>query len=185
MQKQDIVFEGERIIGEQIYIRPITKDDTDNIIKWRNSDAVRPYFIYQKDFTRESHEHWLDTMIFSGKGFQFIICDKETDEPLGSSFLRDYDTEHNKSEYGIFLGENKTKGRGIGVEANILTLAFAFEKKKMHKVFSRIFVDNEPSIRMVKRAGMTEEGILRGTVRVKGVYRDMALLSILEDDWKL
>ena len=38
----------ERIYGEQVYLRPITPDDTDLIIEWRNSEAVRPYFIYQK-----------------------------------------------------------------------------------------------------------------------------------------
>ena len=28
----------ERIYGEQVYLRPITRDDTDLIIEWRNSD---------------------------------------------------------------------------------------------------------------------------------------------------
>ena len=43
----------DKIYGERVYIRPITEEDTDLIIAWRNSDAVRPYFIYQKPFTRE------------------------------------------------------------------------------------------------------------------------------------
>ena len=51
----------DRIYGERVYIRPITEEDTDLIIKWRNSDAVRPYFIYQKPFTREGHLNWLKT----------------------------------------------------------------------------------------------------------------------------
>ena len=52
----------EKIIGERVYLRPITIEDTDRIVTWRNSDAVRPYFIYQKPFTKEGHLYWLHTM---------------------------------------------------------------------------------------------------------------------------
>ena len=44
-----------------IYLRLMTWDDTDLIVKWRNSDAVRRNFIYQALFTREGHEHWIRT----------------------------------------------------------------------------------------------------------------------------
>ena len=72
-----------RIVGKQVYIRPITdsEEDTNNIIRWRNSDVVRPYFIYQKPFTVEGHRHWLETEVFTGKAFQFIVCQIE-EEPL-------------------------------------------------------------------------------------------------------
>ena len=64
----------DKIYGERVYIRPITEEDTDLIIAWRNSDAVRPYFIYQKPFTREGHMEWLETMIGTGRAYQFIVC---------------------------------------------------------------------------------------------------------------
>ena len=92
----------ERIYGERVYLRPITLDDTDLIIEWRNSEAVRPYFIYQKPFTREGHLNWLRTMIDTGCGYQFIVCTIEGDKPIGCTYLRDYDREHNKIEYGVF-----------------------------------------------------------------------------------
>ena len=46
----------EKIIGKTVYLRPITDEDTNLIINWRNSDAVRPYFIYQKPFKKEGQE---------------------------------------------------------------------------------------------------------------------------------
>ena len=42
MDRQQIVIEGEGI-----YLRKITFEDTDNIIRWRNSDSVRTHFIDQ------------------------------------------------------------------------------------------------------------------------------------------
>ena len=49
----------QKIEGKQIYLRPITMEDTDRIVSWRNQDRVRHNFIYQKLFTKESHENWV------------------------------------------------------------------------------------------------------------------------------
>lgn len=38
----------QKIEGKQIYLRPITMEDTDRIVSWRNQDRVRHNFIYQK-----------------------------------------------------------------------------------------------------------------------------------------
>jgi len=168
-----------RIYGEHVYLRPITVEDTDNIIKWRNSDTVRPYFIYQKPFTREGHLHWLETMINTKKGYQFIVCQIEDDKPIGSTFLRDHDKENNKIEYGMFLGSDDIKGKGIGREICNLTWNFAFEQLNVHKIFSRILGDNILSRRSCERAGMIEEGYLKDDVCIAGEYRDLAWLSII------
>ena len=36
-----------------IYLRLMMREDTDLIVAWRNSEAVRRNFIYQEPFTRE------------------------------------------------------------------------------------------------------------------------------------
>ncbi len=167
----------DKIIGKKVYIRPITEEDTDLIIEWRNSEAVRPYFIYQKPFTREGHLNWLKTMIETGCGYQFIVCKIEDDTPIGCTYLRDYDREHNKIEYGVFLGSENVKGQGIGTEILGLTLQFAFETLKVHKVFARAFSDNQASIGSFLKGGFNKEAYLKDEVRVNGEYRDIVLLG--------
>lgn len=167
----------DKICGKQVYIRPITEEDTDNIIKWRNSDAVRPYFIYQKPFTREGHLNWLRSMIETGCGYQFIVCRIEDDMPIGCTYLRDYDREHNKIEYGVFLGSEEVKGRGIGAESLALTLQFAFDTLDVHKVFARAFSDNLASIGSFLKGGFEKEAYLKDEVFVNGEYRDIVLLG--------
>lgn len=171
----------KRRIGEQVYLRPITasEEDTANIIRWRNSDAVRPYFIYQKPFTPEGHQQWLEQEIFSGKGFQFIVCNREDDRPVGCTYLRDYDAHNRKAEYGMFLGEPMEKGKGIGKEIVALTLQFCFEELGLHKVFSRVFADNVPSIQSLIRCGFVQEAYLRDEEFVNGEYRDMVWMAVI------
>ena len=173
-----------RITGKQVYLRPITdsEEDTNNIIRWRNSDVVRPYFIYQKPFAVEGHTKWLEKEIFSGRGFQFIVCRVEDDKPIGCTYLRDYDSNARKAEYGMFIGEQIEKGKGIGTEILGLTMEFAFGTLKLHKVFSRIFADNPASIHSVSNNGFEQEAYLKDEEFVNGEYRDIVILAKINPD---
>ena len=165
------------IMGQQVYLRQITQEDTDDIIRWRNSEEVRPFFIYQKPFTKEGHLKWLETMINSGKGYQFIVCRKEDHKPIGSTYLRDYDTHARKAEYGVFIGEKEEKGKGIGTEILNLTLQFAFHVLHLHKVSARVFSDNQASLRCFLKNGFEQEGYFKEEEYVNGNYRDIIFLG--------
>lgn len=173
-----------RITGTQVYLRPITdsEEDTNNIIRWRNSDEVRPYFIYQKPFTVEGHMHWLKNEIFAGKGFQFIVCKVEDDKPIGCSYLRDYDSYSRKAEYGFFIGEAKEKGKGIGTEMLKLTMDFAYQELKIHKLFARAFANNPASIHSFLKNGFEQEAYLKDEEFVNGEYRDVVFLAKINPD---
>lgn len=97
----------QKIEGKQIYLRPITMEDTDRIVSWRNQDRVRHNFIYQKLFTKESHENWMHTQVETGHVVQFIICEKNNDRPVGSVYFRDIDHD-NKKRNMEFLSEKRT-----------------------------------------------------------------------------
>ena len=142
-----------RDTGAGIYLRLMTREDTDRIVAWRNSDAVRKNFIYQALFTRESHENWIRTHVETGDVVQMIICDLANDKPLGSVYIRDIDRHHNKAEYGIFIGEADARGRGVGTAAAKLML------------------------RSYEKAGFRREGLLRDDVCIEGDYRDIVWMA--------
>ena len=164
-------------VSAGVYLRPMTYDDTDLIVAWRNSDAVRKNFIYQALFTRESHENWIRTMVETGKVVQMIICDSASDKPLGSVYIRDIDRHHNKAEYGIFIGESSARGRGIGTAAAGLMLRYCFEEEKLHRVYLRALSDNAVAIRSYEKAGFVKEGYLKDDVCIDGQYRDIVWMA--------
>lgn len=167
-----------------IYLRPMTGDDTDLIVKWRNSDAVRLNFIYQEPFTREGHESWIRNMVETGKVVQMIICETKDDTPLGSVYIRDIDRRHNKAEYGIFIGEESARGRGIGTAAASLMLEYCFREEKLHRVYLRAFASNARAIRSYEKAGFVREGLLREDVCIEGEYRDIVWMAAINPDMK-
>lgn len=162
-----------------IYLRPMTEEDTDLIVAWRNSDGVRRHFIYQAMFTREGHLNWLNSVIKPGKASQMIICESATDEPLGSVYIRDIDREHRKGEYGIFIGEDAARGRGVGTAAAMLMIRYAFEELKLHRLFLRVYADNLRAVRSYEKAGFVREAYLKDDVYVNGAFRDIILMAVL------
>lgn len=162
-----------------IYLRRMTREDTDLIVAWRNSDAVRKNFIYQELFTRESHENWIRTKVETGDVVQMIICDLAANKPLGSVYIRDIDRKHNKAEYGIFIGEASARGRGVGTAAAKLMLCYCFEEEKLHRVYLRAFAENMAAIRSYEKAGFLQEGKLRDDVCIDGEYCDIVWMAAL------
>lgn len=171
--------DNNRILkGESIILTPITYEDTSYIVKWRNNQEVRKNFIFQTTFTNEMHENWMRSYVESGKVVQFIIRVGDEKTPVGSVYLRDLDWKNKKAEFGIFIGETTMQGRGIGREATRLICTFAFEELKLHKVFLRVFADNERALKSYESAGFVREGCFKDDILDVTGYRDMIFMAM-------
>lgn len=167
---------------ENIYLRPITEDDTEMVLRWRNSEAVKKYFIYRKDITPEEHQSWLDTKVKTGKVAQFIIHLCENDMPIGSVYMQSIDPVHKNAEYGIFIGEGAALGRGCGTDAAKLAIRYAFEELGLHKLYLRVISDNERAVRSYEKAGFVIEGVLKDDIYVDGRFCDVTRMAVIREE---
>lgn len=164
----------------KVSLRNITLDDTNNIVKWRNNPNVKKNFCLQDDLTVEVHENWFKTRILTGDVKQFIIKDEEQNNDVGSTYLRDIDMKNKKAEFGIFIGEDSARGRGIGSESVKLTIKYAFEELKLHKVFLRVFANNIQAIKAYEKAGFEYEGTSKDDIILpSGEYQDIIFMAII------
>lgn len=167
------------IEGEKVILRPISAEDTESILRWRNKEAVRSNFIYRETLTREEHEKWLEEKVRKGTVCQFIIEAKETGAGVGSVYLRDLDYGNRKCEFGIFIGEDSFRGKGLGTESARLATGFAFEQLNMNKVYLRVLAENERAYRSYLRAGFRKDGTAREDVLIDGRFHDVIFMSII------
>lgn len=165
-----------------IYLRPMVEDDTDLIVKWRNQRNVRDYFIYQADFTREGHLYWLHEVVEKGHAAQMMICEKETDKPVGSVYIRDIDHTHHKGEYGIFIGEESARGKGVGTLAAKLMIEYGFKELGLHRIYLRVLSGNEQAVRSYEKAGFVKEGYLKDDAYINGKYVDIIWMAIVNEE---
>lgn len=172
-----------------IYIRPMTYDDIDDIVRWRNSEGVRKYFIYRGDFTHDNQIDWMKNHVETGAVAQMIICrkndlessDKE-EKKLGCVYIRDVDHKNKKGEYGIFIGEDSARGCGVGTKAAKLMLKYGFSELGLHRIYLRVLEGNERAVRSYEKAGFVKEGFLKDDVFVDGEYLSVTWMAVVNTE---
>lgn len=65
-------------------------------------------------------------------------------------------------------------------EAAQKIVAFGFENMNLVRIQARCFVENLGSERVMQKAGMSFEGIIRKGMFVKGKHQDLKLYSIIK-----
>lgn len=140
------------IKGNKIYLRPITMQDTNLIVKWRNTEFVRENFIFRENFTAEMHQNWMKSKVAIGSVIQYIIC-SNSNGAIGSVYFRDIDNENKTAEFGIFIGEKDALGKGYGQEATALFTEYGFKYVGLEKIMLRVIDSNNRAEHVYEKNG--------------------------------
>ena len=160
------------LTGTAVTLRPITDADTDLIVKWRNTPSVVQNFIFRQTFTPEMHRNWLATKVATG----------QDGKPVGSVYYRDIDNHNRSAEYGIFIGEESARGKGLGTETARLFTDFGFAGLHLHRISLRVLAENTAARRSYEKAGFVQEGIFRDMELLGGAYRDVVFMAKLAEN---
>lgn len=82
---------------------------------------------------------------------------------------------------GYWLDEGAT-GRGYATWALAALIDHALLDVGLHRVEVAIRPENTPSLRVVERLGLPEEGLQRGLMHVEGGWRDHRCFAVLAED---
>lgn len=170
------------LTGTAVTLRPITDADTDLIVKWRNTPSVVQNFIFRQTFTPEMHRSWLATKVATGQVVQYIILDNADGKPVGSVYYRDIDNHNRSAEYGIFIGEESARGKGLGTETARLFTDFGFAGLHLHRISLRVLAENTAARRSYEKAGFVQEGVFRDMELLDGAYRDVVFMAKLAEN---
>ncbi len=182
MTESSYILRGDVIEGERILLRPITMEDTPLIVRWRNMESVRRNFIFRETFTAEMHTRWMQTRVASGEVLQFIIVDRESGQSVGSVYFRDVDKKNRSAEYGIFIGEEAARGKGLGSETARVFTDYGFRELGLHRISLRLLADNTQAEKSYRNAGFEREGLFRDMVLLDGEYRDVLFMAKLNGE---
>ncbi|RKS68123.1 RimJ/RimL family protein N-acetyltransferase [Actinomadura pelletieri DSM 43383] len=117
--------------------------------------------------------------------YSLAVVESAVDEVIGFARLA-VDAQHpgqSSAQVGFALRADRW-GKGLGAETVRLLLRLGFEDLGLHRIWGARSPDNSTSARLMTKLGMTEEGRIRGHLRVRGAWRDSVVHSILEDEWR-
>jgi ribosomal-protein-alanine N-acetyltransferase len=82
---------------------------------------------------------------------------------------------------GYWIGERYARN-GYMSEAVRGVVSFAFDELSLHRVEAACLPTNEPSRRLLKSVGFTEEGLARAYLKINGRWEDHLLFAIVATD---
>ncbi|MCZ7590758.1 MAG: GNAT family N-acetyltransferase [Kiritimatiellae bacterium] len=164
----------------RVKLVPISVAHTDLVLQWRADPVIARELFSEKPPTREEHLAWLATLGTNRR--EFVIEATEDQRPLGTIGLSRIDLYNANAEYGILLGK-EARGRGFGFAASELLLKHAFDELLLHRLYLRVFANNEPAIKLYERLGFQREGLLREQGRSDLGFRDVIFMGLLKREW--
>ena len=168
------------IESNRLILRTLTVNDTDALFVFRteNADFFKPWSPeYPTDyFTREYHRKNLlqiEADVLKGTLVQFGVYLK-TDEKrmIGSVVFSNIIMGPFKSCYLGYRIDKNEINKGYASEAIIAGCVYMFKEKQLHRIEANIIPRNTASIKAIKKAGFTYEGLSKKYLKINGVWED-------------
>ena len=166
------------IIGERIILREIEEDDLNSIVKWRNDPDILRWLFSYSPLNKTKQRKWYEKYLDDDTQQTFIIEVKEEKTPIGTVGLTNIDYKNQRGELTIIIGEKNYRGKGLGDECLNLLVKFAFNEMNLRKIKTLVFSDNEKAIKLYKKCGFVEEGVLKEEIFKDGMCKDVLIMSI-------
>lgn len=87
-----------------------------------------------------------------------------------------------KAELG-FAVDGQHEGTGLMREAAELAIAYAFERRGLHRLTAEYAVTNVRSAGLLERLGFKKEGLRRSYMRVANGWEDFVTTALINDRW--
>ncbi|RYZ47651.1 MAG: N-acetyltransferase, partial [Sphingobacteriales bacterium] len=91
----------------------------------------------------------------------FHLIEKQSARIVGEFAYHNWYPGHSRSEIGYAMRADVYKNQGYMKEAMLPILDYGFNQMKLNRIEAFISPKNEPSLKLVKRYGFVEEGLLR------------------------
>ena len=140
---------------DNIYIRPLRREDALISYKWRNDPDIWVYTGRRPDrtITPEIELEWIERVLRDPSSRRFAICLKDGDIYIGNVQLTDI--EKGMANFHIFIGAKEYWGKGIATEATRHLLKYAKDELKLKKLHLWVNPLNKAAVKVYLKCGFS------------------------------
>jgi [ribosomal protein S5]-alanine N-acetyltransferase len=166
-----------REINPQVYRALFTAGCNDQIMQVLGLTSA-----YELEMERQRYQQGMTTFNLSFKNFQLI--DKKTQRIIGSCGFHTWILYHHRAEIGYEIFDDTLKGKGLMSEAIQPVIAFGFEQMGLHRIEALVEPSNQPSLKLVKKLGFREEGLLKQHYLKDHAFEDSVMFALLKEEYE-
>ena len=171
--------------GANVHLRPLDRGEfCTSMLEWVNDDEATHYMATGTlPATREEIEKSYEAILANQNEVVMAVALNGSDRYIGNVGLYQINGFTRSAEYRIFLGDNTARGKGYGTEAAKLTVAYAFDRLNLNKVWLGVNEQNSGAVKSYEKSGFVREGVLRQEIYRNGRYDNAIRMSILREEY--
>jgi RimJ/RimL family protein N-acetyltransferase len=170
--------------GQSVCLRALERADAPTVLPWINDQEVIHHLLIHKPTNLAAEEAFIDAMNRSDHDVVFGICATVSGELVGVVGLHRMDHKNRHALFGIFIGDPRHRGKGLGTEATAMVVRYAFDTLNLNRVWLHVYEDNKPAIRAYEKVGFVREGVLRADSFRRGRYWNTVVMGVVRADLK-
>jgi RimJ/RimL family protein N-acetyltransferase len=174
----------------RLRLRPLTVEDTDDLLAYRGRPEVCRYLPFEPMDERVLKDRLAGDLgrreiTAEGQGLTLGVELTGDGRLVGDVVLFFRSARHAEGEIG-YVFHPDVAGRGYAAEACTAVLDLAFGERGglgLHRVIARMDARNDASVRLASRLGMRQEAHFRGCEMFKGEWSDLLVYALLSEEW--
>jgi RimJ/RimL family protein N-acetyltransferase len=166
--------------GDTVELRTIEEDDIAFLQQTINNPRIWTGLASVNPKTRAQEREWVDSLGDDG-GVHLLVC--IDGDPIGIISLKPPNEVWGTVEVGYMITPEQW-GNGYATDALTVICGYAFDERRLHKVYATAYATNTASHRVLEKVGFTEEGVLREEGFTNGKHVDLHRYGFLADEWR-
>ena len=186
MTVDDILRDLLSIETERLLLRKLRMEDAEDMFEYGQDREIAFRGLWPPlQSLEESRADLAEALegYAGGSAISWAIEHKADRKMIGRIGLGPYSRMNHRAEIGYAMNRNYW-GQGLATEAVRGVLRFAFREMSLNRVQAIVLPDNIGSMRVLEKAGMQREGLLRKYQYVLGDYWDVYMYGMLKSDWE-
>lgn len=171
------------ITGDKVALGPRRRDMIPLDQQWANDFAIVRNLGPFGPVTVERQTAHYEQIATSDTYLSFVIYERASWRPVGSTELMHVEYRNGRAEFGIFIGEADARGKGYGTETTRLMLDFAFTALGLRNVALTVAEWNVAGQRAYAKAGFREYGRRRQCWLMGGRWWDEVHMDALASEF--
>ncbi len=170
--------------GEKVILRPFEVEDLASLMVWNNQAELRAQIGQVYPESRKSAEEWFERMNEDKSRVWFAVVRKSDGKLVGEAGLLRMFFPWRNTDLTMIIGDETARGQGLGSEAIVLLMDYAFGYLGFHRISIGVVGFNKKAIAFYERVGFKREGVQRDGYYYNHQFSDFVMMSVLEDEFR-